>query len=279
MPGWTKLALLVLLACAGARAASHVHGDRSRSKVASSTQRMKPVCVGRLLADVPAEAVVSLAHEMIGGFEIETEEETEADFRARMSKREAAINGRSRGYLIEIPAVPGFCTSRAVFAEPLPPHVNENVTMYLALPSHPDLAFALSSIANAHPGPGLLARAADVDAVPEADQVSPTTRLRSDTRSINGFPGEETAERVREPNSTTGYSLNWEARGVQGDVLQPYVSCEMQAGVSLQPDVPPTNASLGQDAVLALWDTIVSTIRAHHGEQPAPQTQPPLVRR
>ena len=322
------------------------------------TEQMKTVCVGRFLVDVPAQADVSLSHEMIGGFAIDTVEETEQAFRDRIAAREAGIvargeqrdntseggmvqardlrvpgmhgrvfvHGHRRSYLMdgdrridiesfsvkahghlsgltftlsarstneasaqeveallarlqlrgkdEIPSVPGFCIARAVFTEPLPPHTNENVTMYLGLPSHPDLALVLFSIANANPGPGLLARAAEVDSSAGADEKLRMTKLRLDKRSINGISGEELAERVHEFNFTTGYTINWETRGVRGDVLQPYLSLEMQTGVSGRSGGKPVDTSLHEDAVLALWDSISSTIRLRKAEPPAPVPAP-----
>lgn len=342
---WRILVLFAALACAGIWAASQVRSVRDRSEVANMTEQMKTVCIGRHLIDVPAQAQVSLSHEMISGFDIDTVEESEQAFRDRIAAREADIeaqggprsspseggtvearalqvpgmqgrlyiHGRSRGYLMdgdrrvdmesvsveahahvsglsftlsanstveasareaeallarlqvrrkdEIPHVPGFCTTRAVFAEPLPPHQSENVTMYLGLPARPDLALVLFSIANAGPGPGLLARAAEVDRAHSADAARRVVKLRLDKRIINGISGEELAERVHEPNLTTGYSLNWETRGAPGNPLQPYLSIEMQAGVSGRAGGAPVDTSLHQDAILALWDSIASTIR------------------
>jgi hypothetical protein len=174
----------------------------------------------------------------------------------------------------EIPAVAGFCTWRAIFAEPLPPHKNENVTLFVTLPGHPDVALALFNIASANPGPGLLARAADTDGTTSADELLRMTKLRSGQRSINGMGGEELAERVREFNFTTGYTFNWETRGVQNDPLQPYLSLELQTGLSERPGGRPVDSSLHEDAVLALWDSIASTIRLRKSDPPPPGPAP-----
>src|SRR5206468_7843229 len=63
----------------------------------------------------------------------------------------------------KIPSVPGFCIARSIFVEPLPAHTNEHIVMHLDLPSKPDLAMILFSIAGGNPGPGLLARVAHTD--------------------------------------------------------------------------------------------------------------------
>lgn len=58
------------------------------------TEKMKTVCVGRFLVDVPVQAEVSLSRERIAGFAIETVEESETAFLGRLSGREAVINAR-----------------------------------------------------------------------------------------------------------------------------------------------------------------------------------------
>lgn len=58
------------------------------------TEKMKTVCVGRYLVDVPGEAEVSLSGERISGFAIDTVEESQAAFRQRVAAREADIAAR-----------------------------------------------------------------------------------------------------------------------------------------------------------------------------------------
>ncbi|MGZ4819083.1 MAG: T6SS immunity protein Tli4 family protein [Terriglobales bacterium] len=58
------------------------------------TEKMKTVCVGRYLVDVPAQAEVVLSHERIAGFAVETVEESEDAFRERVAAREAAVSTR-----------------------------------------------------------------------------------------------------------------------------------------------------------------------------------------
>jgi hypothetical protein len=329
---------------------------RDRSEVAKMMEKMKTVCVGRYLVDVPAQAEVSLSHGMMGGFEIDIANESEAEFRDRVAAREADVSvrspapdgsgglveardlripgmvgrtlifARSRGYLMEgnrrvamesvsveahahtagvsfslsaqstdeasaaeaeallgrlqlrgkdeIPTVPGFCIERAVFVEPLPSHTNEHMAMHLALPAHPDLALAFLSVAGGKPGPGLLARVAHIDATTEADELLRVTKLRTGLRSVNGIDGEEVLERAMERNFATTYGFNWEARGAHQDLLQPYLSLELQAGISERPGGKPVESSLHEDAVIALWDTISSSIRLRP-KGPPPSALPP----
>jgi hypothetical protein len=344
--------VFAVLGCAGSWAASQVRSMRDRSEVAKMTEKMKTVCVGRYLIDVPTQAELSLTHERIDGFEIESVEESELKFRQRIGEREAEINrsgtepsstgpgrivethelrisgmigrvvtfGRTRSHEFvdgrrvnvewvsveahahirgrsftlsakyvdesdasaaealltrlqlraadEIPKVPGFCISHAMFAEPLPEHRSEQVAMHLSMPDHSGLALTLLSVAGGRPGPGLLARYKQIEANASADEILRVTKLRSEPRSINGLTGEELIERIREFNFTTTYTLNWESRGTQGDLLLPYLSLEAQVGMGERPGATPAGASLHEDALLILWDSVASSIRQRKGDLP-----------
>lgn len=323
------------------------------------TEKMKTVCVGRYLVDVPGEADVSLSGERISGFEIDSVEEDESAFRARVASREAEIAargrdrdehgegamldahdlripgvtgrtfvyGRSRGHMMngdrriemesvsievhahmnglsftmsasskqaqgakdaeallarlqvrgrdEIPSVPGFCIWRGVFAEPLPEHENEHVTLHLGMPGHPDMGLAFDVMPAGRTDRSLLVRVADIDAEASAEEMLRVTKLRSGKRSINGIDGEEVLERVRELNFTTGYSFMWEAHGVEHDHLQPYLLLNMETGTNPRPGGKPVDSSLHEDAVLALWDSISSSIRLRKSDSPPPTDPPP----
>jgi hypothetical protein len=67
---------------------------RDRSEVAKMTEKMKTVCVGRYLVDVPVLAEVSYSGSMLDGFEIATVEESEAAFRERVAARETELKTR-----------------------------------------------------------------------------------------------------------------------------------------------------------------------------------------
>jgi hypothetical protein len=357
--GWRELiVLLAALACAGSWATGQVRSMRDRSEVAKMTEKIKTVCVGRYLVDVPADAEVSLSGGMLDGFDIETKEESEVVFQQRLAARENEIGthqadntnkehagmveardlripgmvgrififDRSRGYLMEgdrrvdmesvsveahahmggisillsatstdeaaasaaealltrlqlrgadeIPDVPGFCIRRGLFVEPLPAHKNEHIVMHVGVPRHPDLAMVLFSIAGGKSESGLLERVAHTDAISGADELLRVSKLRSDKRSINGLDGEEVVERVREYNFTTGYAFNWETQGVTDDVLRPYLSLELQTGISEHPGGKPTDTSLHEDALLALWDSIASSIRLRKNDSPVPSDPP-----
>jgi hypothetical protein len=61
------------------------------------TEKMKAVCVGRYLVDVPVQAEITLSRERVAGFEIDTVEESEATFRDRVAAREVEIGARETG--------------------------------------------------------------------------------------------------------------------------------------------------------------------------------------
>lgn len=174
----------------------------------------------------------------------------------------------------EIPPMPGFCIRRAIFIEPLPPHKTEHVVMHLGLPGHPDMGLALSSMPSGSTERGLLERFAETDAEASAEEMLRVTRLRSGKRSINGIDGEEVLERVRELNFTTGYGFLWESPGKQDDPTQPYLLLNMETGTNPRPGGKPVDSTLHEDAVLALWDRISSSIRPRPSSS-APSTDEP----
>ena len=323
------------------------------------TEKVKTVCVGRFLVDVPANAEVSLSHQMMDGFAIDTVEESETAFSTRLAAREAEIRSRgvatdgsggmveasdlrvggmsgrnfvyglNRGYWMEgdrrvddefvsfeahahtrgisftlsrkvadaadakvaeallarlqlrgddeVPVVAGFCIGRALFAEPLPHHNTEHVVMHIGLPGHPDIGMAFASLPGGRSARSLLTRVADMDADAGADEVLRVTKLRTGKRDINDFPGEESLERVREFNFATTYGFVWETEGVKDDPLQPFLSLELHAGISPEPGGKPVDSSLHEDAVLALWEAISSSIRLRpNGPPPSdPPAEPP----
>jgi hypothetical protein len=60
-------------------------------KVSQMTEKMKTVCVGRMLIDLPAEAEVELYGAWISGFDIDAFAETPEAFKERVAVREAEI--------------------------------------------------------------------------------------------------------------------------------------------------------------------------------------------
>lgn len=171
----------------------------------------------------------------------------------------------------EVPSEPGFCVWRAVFAEPLRPYKGEHAAFYMGLPDHPDVVIAFASMPGGGTDPDLLARSTETDYAADFDELLRVKRLRAGKRSINGIGGEEVLERIHELNFATTYAFMWETRGVDGDPLQPFVSLELQGGLSSRPGGKAVDTSLHQDAIVALWDRISSTMRPLRGpSQPRP---------
>lgn len=66
----------------------------ARQEVGRMTEKIKTVCVGRFLIDMPEEAQVDLARASVGGFDISAFDESSEDFQARLAQREAEIKGK-----------------------------------------------------------------------------------------------------------------------------------------------------------------------------------------
>jgi hypothetical protein len=161
----------------------------------------------------------------------------------------------------EVPTAPGFCMSRAMFVEPLPSHKSEHTVMHVGMPGHPDLGLTLASIAGGEPETSSLTRVGQAEASTGADVLLRMNKLRERKRSINGIEGEEVLVRAREFNFTTTYGFSWDAPGSKDDLLQPYLSLELQTGLGARLGGKPVETSLHEDALLALWDSIASSIR------------------
>jgi hypothetical protein len=69
-----------------------LHGMQDSDRVAKMTERMKTVCVGRFLVDVPEAADVSFSSAAVDGFTISTRSENDQQFASRVAAREAEIN-------------------------------------------------------------------------------------------------------------------------------------------------------------------------------------------
>jgi hypothetical protein len=96
------------------------------------------------------------------------------------------------------------------------------------------------------------------------------SRLRAHRRTIGGITGDELVRRVDETNDAVVYTFWWEVAGTETDVLVPHVVFKMYAGKG---DNGPVPSSLSQDAAMALWDKISSSIR-FHTPNPVKRTAP-----
>jgi hypothetical protein len=62
--------------------------------------------------------------------------------------------------------------------------------------------------------------------------------------------------------------------GIEGDLLLPYLSLELQTAKSATPGGTPVDTILHEDALLALWDRIVSSIRLRNPDTTSPRSNP-----
>lgn len=72
--------------------ANSVQTVQDKQKVAKMTDKMKTVCVGRFLIDLPVEAQVDIQSGFVGGFDIESSDgETEEEFDTRLNELESQV--------------------------------------------------------------------------------------------------------------------------------------------------------------------------------------------
>lgn len=75
----------------------HETAQRDKQEVARMTDKMKTVCIGRFLIDMPAEAQVELVQPRISGFDIASFDESVDEFQARLVERERHIRAQPIG--------------------------------------------------------------------------------------------------------------------------------------------------------------------------------------
>jgi hypothetical protein len=161
----------------------------------------------------------------------------------------------------QISTEPGFCIDRAWFRDPLTADQGEEIMMSAQLPSHPDFEFlAILAAGNKPSSQSLLERTADSDAAMTLWAKMRVSNLRAAPRTIGGVTGNEVVTRVAETNDTVGYSFWWEVAGTADNVLVPHFVFQMTTG---EGDNGPVTTSMSQDAAMALWDKISSSIRLH----------------
>ena len=72
--------------------ANSVQTEQEKEKVAKMTDRMKTVCVGRFLIDLPADAHVSIGRGFVGGLDVSsTDSESDAEFATQLDAAEKEL--------------------------------------------------------------------------------------------------------------------------------------------------------------------------------------------
>lgn len=157
-----------------------------------------------------------------------------------------------------VPTHPGFCVEQGMVRDPLPADDIESITMFASLKGHPDVAIRLDTAVNFERiQDSLLTRDAANDT--KREYASRFTSLRKGSRAINGMPGEEVLDKVKEFNSTSAHGFMWVGLGKMNDVLAPKVTLEIETGKGRPGE--PVNSSLSDDEVLMLWDRISSSLK------------------
>ncbi|MGH8853096.1 MAG: T6SS immunity protein Tli4 family protein [Telluria sp.] len=73
--------------------ANSVQTDHDRKKVAQMTDRMKTVCVGRFLIDLPVATEITIRGGFVGGFDVSNTKESDEDFKNHIGSMEAEVRG------------------------------------------------------------------------------------------------------------------------------------------------------------------------------------------
>jgi hypothetical protein len=89
-----RVRILAILLVAGLAGTWAVGAVRDKHEVAKMTDKMKTVCVGRFLIDMPGEARVALDKTRINGFDIASFDEGDAEFWERVAAREAELRAK-----------------------------------------------------------------------------------------------------------------------------------------------------------------------------------------
>lgn len=169
-----------------------------------------------------------------------------------------------------IPSAAGFCFGPGMLIDPVSAAMVEKVVLFATLPRHPDIVIAFNTMAGLKRiSPGLLQRRAKAAANEPPWVRARFSTLRSGIRTINGFVGEEEVLKVTEKNFRLVYGFDWELVGTENNVLAPAMHLEMSSGNNPQSGGEPVQSSLGQEALLELWDKMASSIRLRPATMPA----------
>jgi hypothetical protein len=177
-----------------------------------------------------------------------------------------------------VPTAPGLCFGPGMLLDPIGADEAEKVVLFAGLPGHPDIRIAFNTMAGLkRTWPTLLQRDAQAAAKEPLWMRALFSPLRSGPRTINGLAGEEAVMKVTELNFSVVYGLDWELPGTEGNVLEPAIHLEMSTGNNPAAGGPPVQSTLGQQALLDLWDKIASSIRVRPTASAAAASVPLLL--
>ncbi|NVE01334.1 T6SS immunity protein Tli4 family protein [Massilia sp. BJB1822] len=174
----------------------------------------------------------------------------------------------------EIPSEPGFCFDRGIIRDPLVAAQRERVTISAHFQGHPDVTLGFDTAAGLNPGSSLLTR--DANNSVKKMFFFLFKKLRAGERAINGIPGEELLERVRESNLAVVYGFQWESLSNPDNVFLPEISLEFDTGLNPNQGGKPVQSSFSEAATMAMWDKISSSLRVRPTVVPkVDETLPP----
>jgi hypothetical protein len=164
----------------------------------------------------------------------------------------------------EIPVEPGFCFDHGFVATDGKTPVGEDANLAFTLKDYPDVWIRVTSHLIWRPERSLLERVKP--GIFEAILPGAVRFIRRGKREINGMKGEEVLVfHPSEDETGTKHTYVWETLGEFGNPLKPAVQLEITAGEETD-----TGSSLSASQVLALYETVLKTIRIRPTEaQPA----------
>lgn len=159
---------------------------------------------------------------------------------------------------LQIPDAPGFCTELGMVHDPIAADEYEAVTMFASVKGHPDIAIRLDTLVN---GDDLHDSVLVRDAQNNIKHENPSIfkEMRKGARSFNGLDGEEVLDKIKRQNGTSAHFFMWASMGKMHDVLSPKLTLELETGIGRPGEK--LNSSLSDEAVVALWDRVSSSIR------------------
>ncbi|VXB67768.1 T6SS immunity protein Tli4 family protein [Massilia sp. 9I] len=171
-----------------------------------------------------------------------------------------------------VPDEPGFCIDRAYVRDPLRAEQGEQTTMFVRLPSHPEIELMLILSAGTKPdSEGLLARSAAAESrLPFVDRMR-IKKVRAAPREIAGLVGEELVRQSIEENQSMTSSFWWEVNGSEDNVLYPHLVLRMVK----KGEIAGAPGSLSADAAVGLWDKISSSVRLRIPAKPLRDLEKP----
>jgi hypothetical protein len=195
------------------------------------------------------------------------------NYGASNDKVEAAKNDLLRAFALiqprdnnQIPTAPGTCIERAFV--PGKGYRDEDIGLGLDIPEYPDAGIGLAIRSTDKPDTeGLLDM---VDRHMKGINIQypnlHVITLRRGSRTVSGMPGEELIQVLKGNkndlnNPNDSFSAIWEFNGIAKSMTQPNVSFRMDYTISSDPKTP----RLSQEQLLALWDTVVGSLRPRPG--------------